>query len=151
MSFTIQKLIILSIIGFMYFLGLQMSTASAILLSVGLGLAVDYSVHIAHAFMRLTVDSEDERVQKVITEVGPAVFNGGFSTFLAFAILVFAKSFPFIVFFKMFFLISVFGLHHGLIFLPAFLSKFGINHLNVLETKTEGAKEKAKKYGTAKM
>ena len=135
----------------MYFLGLQMSTASAILLSVGLGLAVDYSVHIAHAFMRLSVDSEDERVKKVITEVGPAVFNGGFSTFLAFAILVFAKSFPFIVFFKMFFLISVFGLHHGLIFLPVFLSLFGINHLNCLETKTEGAKENAKKYGTAKM
>ena len=114
----------------MHFLGLKMSTAAAILLSVGLGLAVDYSIHIAHAFITSSINSTDKRVKKVISEEGPAVFNGGFSTFLAFAMLIFADSFAFTVFFKVFFLISVFGLYHGLVFLPVFLSIFGMSRSN---------------------
>ena len=125
----------------MHFWGLKMNTAAAILLSVGLGLAVDYSIHIAHAFITSSVNSKDERVKKVISEEGPAVFNGGFSTFLAFAILVFADSFAFTVFFKVFCLISIFGLYHGLVFLPIFLSIFDISHSNdqeKLNSATEG-------------
>ena len=114
----------------MHFWGLKMSTAAAILLSVGLGLSVDYSIHIAHAYITSSANSKEKKVKKVISEEGPAVFNGGFSTFLAFAILVFADSFAFTVFFKVFFLISVFGLYHGLVFLPVFLSIFGMSRSN---------------------
>ena len=106
----------------MHFWGLQIDTASAIVLSVTLGLAIDYSVHIAHAFNTCVGTSSDERIKKTMVEMGPAVFNGGFSTFLAFAILVFAESYAFVVFFKTFFLIAVFGLYHGLVFLPVILS-----------------------------
>jgi predicted RND superfamily exporter protein len=106
----------------MHFWGVQIDTVSSILLSVGLGLAIDYSVHIAHAFNTSVGKSNDERVKKTIVEMGPAVFNGGFSTFLAFAVFVFAESFAFKVFLKIFFLISVFGLYHGLVFLPVILS-----------------------------
>ena len=128
----------------MHFWGLKMSTAAAILLSVGLGLAVDYSIHIAHAFITSSINSKDERVKKTISEEGPAVFNGGFSTFLAFAILIFADSFAFTVFFKVFFLISVFGLYHGLVFLPVFLSIFGMSQSNdqeILNSAIEGSKK----------
>ena len=38
-------------LGFMHYWDMELSIASAILLSVGLGLAVDYSVHIAHFFL----------------------------------------------------------------------------------------------------
>ena len=31
--------------------------------------------------------TRDERVKETIRQMGPAVFNGGFSTFLAFALL----------------------------------------------------------------
>ena len=106
----------------MHFWGVQIDTASSVLLSVGLGLAIDYSVHIAHAFNTTVGNSNDERIKKAIVEMGPAVFNGGFSTFLAFAILVFSESFAFMVFFKIFFLIAVFGLYHCLVFLPVILS-----------------------------
>ena len=128
----------------MHFWGLKMSTAAAILLSVGLGLAVDYSIHIAHAFITASADSKDKRIKKVISEEGPAVFNGGFSTFLAFAILVFADSFAFTVFFKVFFLISVFGLYHGLVFLPVFLSIFNVTHSNDQETVKDTIEETTK-------
>ena len=105
--------------------GITLDTSAAVLLSVALGLAVDYSAHIAHAFMSITGKSKDERVQKTIIEMGSAVFNGGFSTFLAFSILMISKSFVFKVFFKIFFLVVVFGLFHGLVFLPVVLSLIG--------------------------
>ena len=105
--------------------GITLDTSAAVLLSVALGLAVDYSAHIAHAFMTITGKSKDERVQKTIIEMGSAVFNGGFSTFLAFSILMISKSFVFKVFFKIFFLVVVFGLFHGLVFLPVVLSLIG--------------------------
>ena len=69
----------------MHLWGIAIDTSAAVLLSVALGLAVDYSAHIAHAFMTIPGESRDERVRKTIIAMGPAVFNGGFSTFLAFS------------------------------------------------------------------
>ena len=60
---------------------------------------MDYSAHIAHAFMAST-GSRNERVEKALAEIGPAVFNGGFSTFLAFILLAGSKSHVFTTFFK---------------------------------------------------
>ena len=53
--------------------------------------------------------------------MGPAVFNGGFSTFLAVALLITSKSFLFVTFFKIFFLVVGFGIYHGLVVLPVVL------------------------------
>ena len=109
----------------MRFWGLAIDTSAAVLLSVALGLAVDYSAHIAHAFITKPGNSRDQRIQKVVVEIGPAVFNGGFSTFLAFSILMISKLYVFKVFFKIFFLVVVFGLYYGLIVLPVILSLVG--------------------------
>ncbi len=58
-------------------------------------------------------------------DIGPAVLNGGISTFLAFVMLVNSRSVVFLLFFKIFFLVVIFGLYHGLIFLPVILSYVG--------------------------
>ena len=105
--------------------GITLDTSAAVLLSVALGLAVDYSAHIAHSFVSTAGKSKDERIRKTVVEMGPAVWNGGISTFLAFSILMFSKSFVFKVFFKIFFLVVFFGLFHGLVFLPVLLSYIG--------------------------
>ena len=55
--------------GFMHFWGIVIDTAAAVLLSVALGLAVDYSAHIAHAFMTTAGNSRNERVKKTIVEI----------------------------------------------------------------------------------
>jgi hypothetical protein len=57
--------------------------------------------------------------------MGPAVFNGGFSTFLAFVLLCTSSSYLFVGFFKVFFLVVIFGLFHGLVLLPTVLSICG--------------------------
>ena len=55
----------------------------------------------------------------------PAVLNGGVTTFLALAVLAGSNSHAFITFFKVFFLTVVFGLFHGVVFLPVILSWIG--------------------------
>jgi hypothetical protein len=88
------------------------------------GLCVDYSAHIMHRFLTES-GGREERVRTTLTNIGPAVFNGGVSTFLAFILLATSKSHVFSSFFKIFFLVVTFGLYHGLLFLPVLLSVVG--------------------------
>ena len=60
-----------------------------------------------------------------MSRIGPAVLNGGLSTLLAFVLLSTSQSYVCLSFFKIFFLICVFGLYHGLIALPVILSIAG--------------------------
>ena len=62
-------------------------------------------------------------------QVGPAVFYGGLSTLLAVVLLAASDYYPFVVFFKVFLLVVVFGLFHGLVFLPVMLALVGPSHL----------------------
>ena len=63
-------------------------------------------------------------------QVGPAVFYGGLSTLLAVVLLAASDYYPFVVFFKVFLLVVVFGLFHGLVFLPVILALVGPSHMS---------------------
>ena len=60
-------------------------------MQVAMGLVVDYGAHIAHCFLTTEGIDKNERVEKTLVNIGPAVFNGGFSTFLAFVLLITSK------------------------------------------------------------
>jgi len=62
---------------------------------------------------------------EAVSTIGPAVFNGGLTTFLALFLCGFSTSHVFITFFKVFSLTVVFGLFHGLLFFPVVLSLLG--------------------------
>ncbi|XP_063722522.1 protein patched homolog 1-like isoform X2 [Symsagittifera roscoffensis] len=115
---------LVDVIGLIHFWGVTINTVSTINLILAIGLAVDYAAHIGHAFMA-TAGSRKTRTRTALTEIGPAVFSGGFSTFLAFAPLAISTSFVFETFFKIFFLVCVLGLYHGLIYLPVMMSWLG--------------------------
>ncbi len=85
-----------------------------------------------------------ERAQLALSNIGPAVLNGGFSTFLSFILLADSNSHVFETFFKVFatllpstsfpsytylfqifFLVVVFALYNGLVLLPVLLSLVG--------------------------
>ena len=57
--------------------------------------------------------------------MGSSVFHGGFSTFLAIIALAGAQSYIFVVFFRLWFGIIVFGMSNGFLLLPVILSFIG--------------------------
>ena len=104
--------------------GLTIDSVAIINLVLAIGLAVDYSCHIAHSFLQ-TKGTRQERVDHALEEMGTAVVHGAFSTFLAVLVLSASKSYIFRIFFKQFFGICVFGAAHGLVLLPTLLSLIG--------------------------
>jgi len=129
----------------MHWWGLTVDVVSCIDLVLAVGLCVDYAAHIGHAFMCCAGESRAARAQRSLQQIGPAVFSGGFSTFLAFVLLASSDSHVFLTYFKasyfhflgelinkkllcvlqIFFLVVVFGLFHGLVLLPVVLSLIG--------------------------
>jgi len=114
-------LIILNIVGFMHFWGLTIDSVTVIMLVIALGLSVDYSAHIGRAYMEIQ-GTPNERLKRCLGDMGVAVFNGAFSTFLAVLMLSGSQSYVFLTFFRQLFLCISFGLAHGLILLPVLMS-----------------------------
>ena len=78
--------------------------------------------------------SRREKAVEAIATIGPAVFNGGMTTFLALVLLGASTSHVFVTFFKVFVLTVLFGLFHGLVFFPTILSLLG--PINTVEEST---------------
>ncbi|KAK3599821.1 hypothetical protein CHS0354_022387 [Potamilus streckersoni] len=115
---------VVDVIGTLQFMEVTIDNASSILIILCVGLAVDYSAHIGHTFMTIS-GNKDDRAKVTLVKIGPAVINGGFSTFLAFVLLADSNSYGFALFFRVFMSVVVFGLFHGLVYLPVILSFIG--------------------------
>ncbi|CAG0885312.1 unnamed protein product [Darwinula stevensoni] len=124
MVFLCVLMTMVNMAGLMHWWGLTIDTVSSLSLILAIGLSVDYSAHVGHTFMTCQ-GTREERAEKTLATIGPAVFHGGFSTFLAFILLCRTDSHVFSTFFKIFFGVVIFGLYHGLCFLPVILSLVG--------------------------
>ena len=69
-----------------------------------------------------------------LSKMGSSVFHGGFSTFLAIIIVSPSKTYIFIVFFRLWFGILLFGMANGFLLLPVVLSFIGPTN-TIIETK----------------
>ena len=131
-------LVDLFLFGLLTFWEVTLNSVTIINVVIALGLAVDYSAHIGHAYLTVDPPEKDEegnyntnhekRVLKArgaVGQMGPSVFHGAFSTFLAIIVLSGSKSYIFKVFFKMWFGIIIFGVSNGFILLPVLLSLCG--------------------------
>jgi len=120
-------LTLVDLCGYMHFWGLTIDVVSSVNVIIAIGLCVDYSAHICHTF--LTIEgSRQERAEATLVNIGPAVLNGGVSTFIAFILLAGSDSHVFSSFFRIFFLVVVLGLFHGLVVLPVVLRLAGPRH-----------------------
>lgn len=91
---------------------------------VSIGLAVDYSVHVAHSFLILD-GSRKDRAKGALGHIGGEVCAGAFTTWLAISAMSIAEHYISQVFFKMFFAIVATGIWHGIVVLPIILSAIG--------------------------
>lgn len=112
--------VIVELVGFMHFWGTTLDSVVVIFLVISMGLAVDYSAHVAHGFL-LTSGSRDKRLETALVEAGAAVVNGGISTLIAVLLLSSSSTYVFYTFFRSLFLTVIFGLAHGLLVVPVFL------------------------------
>lgn len=121
MALTIAS-IELGVLGFMTLWGVNLDSISMINLIMCIGFSVDYSAHIAHAFLTGRAPTPEGRVAETLSALGVPVVQGALSTLLGIIILAAAPSYIFLTFFKTVFLVIVLGALHALIFLPVFLS-----------------------------
>ena len=114
----------IDVLGILYIWGMTLEPFSLMATIIGIGLSVDYSVHIAHAFIA-SEGTKEERTKNGFVSISPAILQGGLTTFLALIFLCDSKSKTFITFFKITSMTVLFGLFHGLCFLPNMLLLFG--------------------------
>lgn len=100
---------------------------------------MDYAAHVAHAFLNTESREGDDnargtRALTAVRHIGAAVAYGAGSTLLAISILAFSTSYVFMAFFKIFFLVILFGVWCGLVLLPVVLSTIGPSSLRVTQT-----------------
>nr|XP_039259094.1 patched domain-containing protein 3-like isoform X1 [Styela clava] len=110
--------------GTMYLAGLAIEASTVITLLLSIGLAVDYAAHVGHKFLLLK-GSRKMRIRTALGRIGLAVFNGGFSTFLALVALSASDTYTYRVFFTICACVVGFGLWNGLVFLPCVLAFVG--------------------------
>ena len=82
---------LVDIVGFLHFWGITIDITSCISIVLSIGLCVDYSVHIGHGYLVATGANRQERTNNAVLYIGPAVFNGGLTTFLALLLCSFSK------------------------------------------------------------
>jgi predicted RND superfamily exporter protein len=115
---------IVDVLAMAHYWGCTINSVVSIYLLISVGLAVDYSAHIGHVFLA-SKGPAVERAHQAFTKIGPSVFHAIISTVLAVMVLAFSKSFVFVTFFKLLFLVTFIAGSHGLLLLPAVLSLVG--------------------------
>ncbi|XP_069116335.1 patched domain-containing protein 3-like [Argopecten irradians] len=111
--------------GFMYYWDLTLSVITMIDIVMSIGFSVDFSAHICHAYITVDGTTRKERVHNALERAGGPIINAALSSIIGILILAFSSSYIFRSFFKLMFLVMVFGLAHALLLLPLVFSLVG--------------------------
>ncbi|XP_043823448.1 patched domain-containing protein 3 [Dromiciops gliroides] len=124
-TFAIASVIV-GVAGFMSYWDVNLDSISMINLIICIGFSVDFSAHISYAFVSSDGTSANQKVIEALDLLGYPVVQGAASTIIGVVALAAANAYIFRTFFKIMFLVIMFGAAHGLIFIPVFLTFFGI-------------------------
>ncbi|XP_067285708.1 patched domain-containing protein 3-like [Pseudorasbora parva] len=123
-TFAIASVIV-GVAGFMALWDVSLDSVSMINLVICIGFSVDFSAHISYAFVSSENSSANEKAKDAINKLGYPIIQGAVSTIAGVVVLAAAKSYIFRTFFKIMFLVILFGAAHGIIFIPVFLTFLG--------------------------
>ena len=124
------------LLGLVWYWGLTLNQIVVLNIIIAIGTSVDYSTHIAYAYLVTGIPEGSKeydtpqkirsyKAQMALRTMGPSVFHGGFSTFIAIIVLSPSKTYIFLVFFRLWFGIILFGMANGFMLLPVILTFVG--------------------------
>lgn len=111
---------VVDLMALVQFLKIYLNTVSVVCLSLAVGMTVDFSAHVGIAFVN-GKGSNKQRIEDLLKRLGPALFHSSMSTLLAVGSLAPSTGYVFQIFFKMFSLIIVLGVFHGVVVVPIVL------------------------------
>ncbi|KAJ8421237.1 hypothetical protein Cgig2_028187 [Carnegiea gigantea] len=107
-------MIVLDLLGVMALLKIQLNAVSVVNLIMSVGIAVEFCVHITHAFL-ISGGSRDQRMKEALGTMGASVFSGiTLTKLVGVIVLAFSRSQVFVVYyFQMYLALVILGFLHG--------------------------------------
>ena len=118
-------LITCSVLGVINMIGWKLGPLESLNLTLVVGLAVDYVVHLAEGFMELRDETRGKKVQHTLSHVGISVLSGACTTLGASIFLLAAKILFFFQFGIFIFCTIGFSIVYSLFFFPTVLALVG--------------------------
>ncbi|CAI4224991.1 unnamed protein product [Auanema sp. JU1783] len=116
----------MGVFGFLSLWGVGVDPVSMAALLMSIGFSVDISAHISYHYYTVKAPTARERLEDAFLNIGWPTVQGGMSTLAAMLPIIVIPNYLLMTFLKAVALVIVFGLLHGLIVLPVFLSLIDI-------------------------